>query len=68
MIKTKTLQGIMRKNDITIEILAKKLSLSRTGLFNKIHGMKEFSAKEIKEMIEIFHLNDEEIRDIFFCN
>ena len=66
MTNTKKLQGKMREKNLTILILSRKMGLSPTGLFNKIHNRREFLASEIFKMGEILGITDVEMRDIFY--
>lgn len=66
MINKDKLCGKMRENHFTIDSLSKKLNLSKTGLFNKIHGKKEFLCSEIQAIKKILNLNQEDFDAIFF--
>lgn len=47
--------------------LAKKLGLSRTGLYNKINNKSEFLASEIQILSDILKLSPDERQEIFFA-
>lgn len=66
MINKDKLCGKMREHHYTIESLSKQLNLSKTGLFNKIHGKKEFLCSEIQVIKTVLDLNQEEFDAIFF--
>ncbi len=67
MTNTSKFQGKMKENNLTIKTLANKISLSPTGLFNKIHNQKEFLCSEVQMISDIFRLTDDEIQQIFFA-
>lgn len=67
MINTKKLQGIMREQGFTLEKLSNAISLSKNGLFNKIHGKREFLCSEMQAIRTIFNLTDSEFEQIFFA-
>ncbi len=67
MINTDKLRGKMRENRHTIKTLAKAVNLSRTGLFNKIHGKKEFLCSELQTIKKELNLTEEEFESIFFA-
>ena len=68
MTKTEKLQGRMREKGFTIITLAKKIGISHTALFNKIHNKKEFRVSEVQSVGTALALSDKEIQDIFFAN
>jgi cyanate lyase len=68
MTSTKKLQGKMKENGFTIDTLSEVIGLSKTGLFNKIHGKKEFLVSEVQSITKALSLNDSEIQDIFFAS
>ena len=67
MTNTGKLQGKMREAGISIERLAQIVGISRTGLFNKIHGKKEFRVSEVYKVAKALCISDEELRVIFFA-
>ena len=67
MINTDKLQGLMRERKQTIKTLSKALKLSKTGLFNKIHGKREFVCSEMQVIKKILKLTEEEFQLIFFA-
>jgi hypothetical protein len=67
MINTKLLQDKMRRNGYTISSLANHLGMSRTGLFNKIHGIREFKISEINSIGIALRLSKADLNRIFFA-
>ena len=67
MTNTAKLQGKMREKRYTIKSLAKKLGLSSTTLFNKIHNEKEFLVSEVQSISDALGLNSDEIQEFFFA-
>lgn len=67
MVNTKDLQIKMQKNGYTLESLSQAIGISRTGLFNKIHNIKEFRVSEIKKISELLKLKKSEMTHIFFA-
>ena len=67
MTKTDKLKGKMREAGMTIEKLASAVGLSRTGLFNKIHGKKEFLVSEVVKICKILNIDETEMQVIFFA-
>lgn len=68
MVDTKLLQEEMRKNGYTLETLAKEIGRSRTGLFNKIHNIREFRISEINNISVLLKLKKTDVNRIFFAN
>ena len=68
MVDTKELKKAMKKNGYTIELLAKEIGRSRTGLFNKIHNLSEFRAKEIEQIAILLKLKKTDMNRIFFAH
>ncbi len=66
MTQTAKLQAKMKENGYTIKTLSKKVGLSHTGLFNKIHNKKEFVVSEVQLIGQVLCLNEKDIREIFF--
>ena len=67
LIDTQKLQGKMREHGYTINSLAKKLGISNTSLFNKIHNIQEFVVSEMQMIANLLHLTKSEIQAIFFA-
>lgn len=66
MVNTNKLQGIMRERKQTIASLSNAINLSKTGLFNKIHGKREFVCSEMLEIKKILNLTEKDFMQIFF--
>ena len=47
--------------------LAKKLGISEQGLYNKLNGISEFKASEIRALTDELSLSAQERDDIFFA-
>lgn len=67
MTNTLKLQARMKEKEFTIKTLAKKVGLSTTGLFNKIHNKREFTVTELQRIVLALGLNGTEMQDIFFA-
>ena len=68
MTNTKKLKGKLAENGETIQTLAKKLNMSAPTLSYKINNKSEFSATELKSLLEILNIEDSDIRKIFFAD
>ena len=66
MTNTKMLQGKMRTQSYTVESLAGALGMSKTGLFNKIHNIREFTVSEMLAVSDRLLLSSTEREQIFF--
>lgn len=66
MVNTAKLQGLMRERNQTISSLSNLTNLSKTGLFNKIHGKVEFVCSEMQIIKQALHLTEEEFVQVFF--
>lgn len=49
-------------------VIAEELGLTRQGLYNKLNGVREFKGNEIKKLIKLLGLNEQEQTDIFFAD
>ena len=58
----------IEESGMTLTALAKKLSISRESLYNKINRKTEFTASEIGKMSSALHLTNEARDAIFFGN
>lgn len=52
---------------ITITAIARKLGITREGLYKKINNETEFKASEILSMQKILNLTNKKRDSIFFC-
>lgn len=68
MTNTAKLQAKMKEKGYTIKTLATAADLSTTGLFNKIHNLREFFVSEVQKIGDLLKLTDDEIQAIFFAN
>lgn len=48
--------------------IAEELGLTRQGLYNKLNGEREFKGSEIKKLIQMLRLSEQEQQDIFFAD
>lgn len=55
----KRIEGLMKKNKLTIKELAKNMKISSKTLSKKLKGEKEFYVSEIIKIIKIFNLDTE---------
>jgi DNA-binding phage protein len=53
---------------ITITAIARKLGITREGLYKKINNETEFKASEILSMQKILNLTNKKRDSIFFAN
>lgn len=67
MTNTDLLKKKMKDNSLTIKMLAKQIGLSITGLFNKIHGKREFTVSEMLAICDSLSLTYDEREKIFFA-
>lgn len=56
----------MVDKDINANIISQKLNISLNAVYRKLNGTTEFKQSEIKELIDLFGLNEEEVINIFF--
>lgn len=66
MIKTDRLKDIIKLSGYKYEYLASQLNISRHSLRNKVEGVTEFKANEIKQLSYILELGPYQLNDIFF--
>lgn len=48
--------------------IAEELGLTRQGLYNKLTGIREFKGSEIKKLIQMLGLTEQEQQIIFFAD
>ena len=58
----------MRKADIGTAELAKRLNLSTKTVYNKLNGVTEFTASEIREVAKACSIGGQGIIEIFFTD
>ena len=59
---------IIKKKGFTKDKMASLLGLSRQGFYNKLGGVKEFKASEIKKLALILKLTNSQKNLIFFSD
>lgn len=67
MTNVETLKAKIEASGITIAFLARKLGISREGLYLKLNGTTEFKASEIATLSETLHLPPDQRDAIFFA-
>ncbi len=67
MTNTKLLRSKIEDSGIKIAHIARKLELSRVGLYNKLNNKSEFTAREIDGLSYLLRLTRDERDDIFFA-
>lgn len=67
MVNTSKLQGLMRERKQTLSSLAKLMGKSKTSVFDKIHGKREFLCSEMQTIRTTLNMSDEEFKSIFFA-
>jgi hypothetical protein len=60
------LMNVLWYEDITPEVLADALSLTPETLFRKVCGKEDFNLGEIRQIVGLLGLSDEEVNHIFF--
>lgn len=66
MTDSELLKKKIAESGISMSYIAKKMGISREGLYKKINNISEFKASEIFAIKEILNLSAEERDDIFF--
>ena len=61
------LEIAITRSQISKRDLAKKLGISEQGLYNKLKGVSEFRASEIRTLTDALSLSAQEREDIFFA-
>lgn len=65
MTNTLALKAKIVEAGLNLNIIAEKLNISRNSLYMKINNKRDFSASEICKLVEILHLNPNEVMYIF---
>lgn len=65
MTDIRLLQLYIKESGMTVTALAKKLGLSREGLYLKLSGKTEFTASEIRAVQTALHLSGSQVDKIF---
>jgi len=63
MTNTNLLREKIRQSGLKYGYIAEQMALTRQGLYNKINGKNEFTAKQIVNLCEILGIED---KDEFF--
>lgn len=59
------LKEFLKGRGSTQDEAAAVLGISKTALSNKATGKSPFKQSEIKKMVEVYEMTDEEIREVF---
>lgn len=66
MTNSELLKKKISESGISVSFIAKKMGLSREGLYKKINNFSEFKASEIFAIMGILNLSSKDRDDIFF--
>lgn len=58
----------IENSKLTKSAIAEGLGLTRQGLHNKLTGLREFKGSEIKKLIQMLDLSEQEQQAIFFAD
>lgn len=67
MFNSLLLEIAITRSQISKRDLAKKLGISEQGLYNKLNGISEFKASEIRALSDALSLSSQEREEIFFA-
>lgn len=67
MFNSLMLEIAITRSQISKRDLAKKLGISEQGLYNKLNGISEFKASEIRALSDELSLSSQEREEIFFA-
>lgn len=65
---TTLLNEKIEASKMTRSAIAEQLGLTRQGLYNKLSGLNEFKSSEIKNLISLLSLTEQEQQAIFFAD
>jgi len=68
MTNVELLKTEISKSGLPISVLARKMGLSREGLYLKLNGETEFKVSEIVKLSAALHLSHHKRDEIFFAN
>lgn len=68
MLNNQLLNDRIEESKLSKNTIAEALGLSRQGLYNKLNGVREFKGSEIKKLIQLLELSDDDQRSIFFAD
>lgn len=60
------LKSFIVRSGLTHKEVATKLGLSEAGFSQKMQGHTEFTLREIRSIIFVLRLNEDEVLDVFF--
>lgn len=60
----KYLLSIFKEKDININLVAKKLGISKVNLYKKINGDVKFSLKEAQELADLLDMTVDSLFDV----
>lgn len=66
MTDSELLKKKISESGLPVSFIAKKLGISREGLYKKINGTTEFKASEILAITDLLRLDSDSREDIFF--
>lgn len=61
------LRGRIKELGFSESEIAKKINISKATISSRLNGNSEFSSKETDCLIDLLQINDNEIKDYFFC-
>lgn len=61
------LRGRIKELGFSESEIAKKINISKATISSRFNGNSEFSSKETDCLINLLQINDNEIKDYFFC-
>ena len=64
--RSNLLMNVLWYEDMTPEFLADALGLTPEDLFRKVCGDEDFNLGEIRQIVALLGLSDEEVNEIFF--
>lgn len=67
MTNTKRLRAIILERGLTQEQVAAHIGITPASLNYKINNKREFKASEIKALVELLKIPDEDVSAIFFA-
>lgn len=68
MTDTKLLKQIIIESGVKFAFIAEKLGISNQALFNKFKSeFVDFKCSQVKVLVDVLHLNDEQAKAIFFA-
>lgn len=62
----KRIKELMKKENISLATLSKKMGIDESVLNNKLNGREEFYIKEMNKIKVIFNLDERQCDELFF--